>query len=309
VTDLRPSGRAVELVLGDQRAIVVEVGGGLREYTSGGEPIVDGYPLDRMASGGRGQLLIPWPNRIADGTYQLDGTTYHLPLSEPDRHNAIHGLVRWANWTLAERQPDRAVMAYRMYPQPGYPFLLDLTATYRLTDDGLDVTIDATNRGTDTAPFGAGAHPYLLLGSPGVDRLELAVPASTYHESDARGIPVGRRPVDGSAYDFRRPRPIGSVVLDTAFTDLIRGPDGRAVVELVDPVDGRRLSVWCDAGFNHLMLFTGDTLLPVERRRAVAVEPMTCAPNAFQTGDGRILLAPGESTTARWGITPPGRPL
>ena len=305
VARAQPAGFAVELAHGDQRATVVEVGGGLRDYTVGGRPVVDGYGPDAMCSAGRGQLLIPWPNRLADGTYELDGTTYHLPLSEPDRHNAIHGLVRWTNWTLTARAPDRAVMTYRLHPQPGYPFLLELSATYVLGDAGLEVTIAGTNMGPSPAPYGAGAHPYLRLGDGTIDRLALSLPAEAWYESDERAIPVRRRDVEGSVYDFRRPRAIGATCLDTAFTGLIRQPDGRALVELTDPTDGRTVSLWCDQRFGHLMVFTGDTLPEGARRRALAVEPMTCAPDAFRTGDGLVILQPGETITARWGIVPP----
>jgi aldose 1-epimerase len=300
-----PSGSPVEITFGDQRAVIVEVGGGLREYTAGGTAVLDGYAVDEICSGGRGQILVPWPNRIAGGTYDLGGATYHLALTEPDRGNAIHGLGRWANWVVAEAEADRVVMTYRLHPQPGYPFLLDLSATYRLSGGGLGVAIGAMNIGDAPAPYGAGAHPYLMLGDRGVDGLELTIPAGTWYEADERGIPTSKRPVQGSPYDFRRPRAIGATRLDTAFTDLARQPDGRSVVALTDPTTQRTVRLWCDGRFGYLMVFTGDTLGPARRRRAVAVEPMTCAPNAFRSGDGLVMLQPGQAATASWGIIPP----
>ena len=121
---IAPSGEQITTVAGDQQAVVVEVGGGLRSYSVGGRDLVDGYSADEMSSSGRGQVLIPWPNRLQDGTYDFDGQRHQLPLNEPERHNAIHGLVRWAPWTIVEREPDRVTMEHVLYPQPGYPFSL-----------------------------------------------------------------------------------------------------------------------------------------------------------------------------------------
>ena len=290
-----PSGEQFELALGDQHAVVTEVGAGLRAYSAGGREVLDGYPLDALADSGRGQLLIPWPNRIRDGVYRLDGREHQLPLNEPERRNAIHGLVRWSTWTVADRAADRVVLEHVLHPQPGYPFTLELRVEYALSDDGLSVRTTATNVGAESCPYGAGSHPYLAVA--GVDEAVLRLPAGTVLESDERGIPVGASPVDGEL-DFRAAHPVGSVRLDHCFTDLEREEDGLARVEL----DGTTL--WVDESYPYLMVFTGDALPDAERRRSIAVEPMTCAPNAFASGDGLVVLEPGEEHAAAWGITP-----
>jgi aldose 1-epimerase len=155
---IAPSGEQIKIAAGDQRAVVVEVGGGLRSYSAGGRELVDGYRADEMSSSGRGQVLIPWPNRLQDGSFEFDGRRHQLPLNEPEHRNAIHGLVRWAAWTAAEREPHRVVMKYVLYPQPGYPFSLGISIEYALSDSGLRVRTTATNLGTDTCPYGSGAH-------------------------------------------------------------------------------------------------------------------------------------------------------
>ena len=99
-TQTAPSGEQFELKLGEQRVVVVEVGGGLRAYDVAGRALLDGYEVDAMASDGRGQVLIPWPNRIEDGTYEFAGSRHELALTEPSLHNAIHGLVRWQAWSV-----------------------------------------------------------------------------------------------------------------------------------------------------------------------------------------------------------------
>jgi aldose 1-epimerase len=300
-TRLAPSGRQLELRHGDQRLAVVEVGGGLRAYVAGGRAVLDGYGDDEICTSGRGQLLLPWPNRIEDGSYEWDGRRHQLPLTEVESRNAIHGLVRWAAWTVAASEPDRAVLRHVLHPQPGYPFALALEVEYRLSASGLQVRTTATNVGADPCPYGAGAHPYLTVGTPTVEDVLLRAPGGVVLRSDARGIPTGAAPVDGTDLDFRQRRPIGAARLDHAFTELERDADGIARVELLRPDDGTGLTLWVDEAYGYLMLFTGDPL-PDVARRSLAVEPMTCPPNAFRTGEAVIRLEPGESCSGTWGI-------
>jgi aldose 1-epimerase len=296
-----PSGDQFEIAFESQRAVIVEVGGGIRTYSVGGNDILDGYGVEERCPSGRGQILIPWPNRIQDGSYEFDGQHHQLPLTEPTLGNAIHGLSRWEAWRAAERDPSRVVMEHTIHAQPGYPFTLALRVDYSLADDGLSVSTTATNIGADTCPYGAGAHPYLTLGTPTVDRLVLQAPGRRVLVHDERDLPVGSEPVDGTEFDFREARPIGTTILDNAFTDLERGPDGRARVTLHDPEAGRTVTLSVDEHYGYLMLFTGDPL-PDVNRRALAVEPMTCPPNAFRTGDSVVRLAPGDSAAGVWTI-------
>jgi aldose 1-epimerase len=295
-----PSGEQFELSLGNQRAVVVEVGGGLRAYEPGGRAHVDGYALDEMCTSGRGQVLLPWPNRLEDGRYEYDGRQHQLPLTEPSTGNAIHGLVRWAAWNAIEHEPHRVVMHHRLHPQPGYPFSLEVDVEYALSQAGLRVTTTATNVGSEGCPFGCGAHPYLSVGTQTVDTTLLHVPARTVLHSDERGLPTETAPVDGTELDFRHPRPIGSAVLDHAFTDLDRDDDRLARVRLRAP-DDTSLTLWMDETYPYVMVFSGDSQ-PDVARRSLAVEPMTCPPSAFRSGDGVIRLEPGRSTRSAWGI-------
>ena len=294
-----------ELELSDdgQRLIVDLTGGGLRSYSVRGREVLDGYPEGEASPSGRGQVLIPWPNRLEDGAYDFDGKRHQLEVNEPERGNAIHGLVRFAPWTVAESKPARAVVEHVLEPHSGYPFSLALSIEYSLSLSGLRVETTATNAGSEPCPYGSGAHPYLTLGTETVDDALLHSPGRVVLHTDDRGLPRDAEPVEGTDYDFTRPRTIGSTRLDHAFTDLHRGLDGLARVELAHPGSRAALSLWVDESYGYLQLFTGDPL-PDVARRSLAVEPMTCPANAFRTGEGLIRLEPGESVTSAWGISP-----
>jgi aldose 1-epimerase len=292
----------VEIAFGTQRATLVEVGGGIRTYDVGDWSVLDGYSADEMCTAARGQPLAPWPNRLRGGAYVWDGEQLQVPLDEPDQGNAIHGLTRWRNWTLAEHSAAGATLTLRLHPMPYYPFVLDLAVTYVLDEAGLTVTTTARNAGTRACPFAYGAHPYLSVGTERVDEALLQLAAATYLPTGDGQIPLGREPVVGTPYDFREARLIGTTRIDYAFTDLERTAAGRAELTLAAPNGGRRVIFWIDGAFRHLEVFTGDTIPAPRRRAGLGVEPMTAPPNAFATGEDVTRLEPGAEVTMRWGI-------
>lgn len=299
-----PSGEQIELRLGEQRAVVVEVGGGLRSYEVAGREILDGYDADSICDGARGHVLIPWPNRTRDGRYDWEDSSFQLDISEPGPGNAIHGLLRWRNWSVRERSPSSVVMAHRLHGSPGYPWELELEVRYELGDGGLAVSATATNSGATGAPFGIGFHPYLRApGADTVDGCTLTLPAGRRLIADERSIPYSSEPVAGSDFDFRESRAIGDQVLDECFGELTRERDGmvRVVLEAAD--GSARTVLWLDDAYAYVMVFSGDTLAPAVRRRGLAVEPMSCAPNALQTREGLLSIDPGASHFSRWGLS------
>ncbi|MFF3607671.1 gluconokinase, GntK/IdnK-type [Streptomyces sp. NPDC002463] len=304
-----PTGASWRLVHGEQSVTVVQLGGALREYAVNGRPLLDGFSAGSAITGGRGQLLAPWPNRVGGGRYRFGDRDHQLPLTEPEKDNAIHGLLRWSLWRLLARTDDAVRVGTTLCPQPGYPFLLEVCAEYRLGPDGLETAVFATNAGTGPAPYGVGQHPYLAVGTDFVDTALLTVPARYLIRTDDRGLPIGQEPVDGTAYDFRTARPIGDLRLDTAFTGLGRGPDGRAVVRLAHPSGLRGVDLWLGEGTRYVQVYTGDTLAePERRRRGVAVEAMSCPPDAFRSGTDLTVLEPGATHVLRWGLSPWGPP-
>jgi aldose 1-epimerase len=297
------TGVQYEIEAGPYRATVTELGAGLRELTRRGQPVVAGYEADELPPAGAGQLLAPWPNRIDGGRYVFGGAEQHLALTEPARGNAIHGLTRWMAWTVIRHEASAVLLRSAPHGQQGYPFCLEIEVEYRLdAGDGLHVAITARNRGSRAAPYGTGSHPYLTVRTPSVDDCELTVPAQSWLPMDDRGIPSGpAATVEGTPYDFREPRAIGTTRLDHALTGLSRDGDGRAWAHLVAD-GGTRVSLWAGQGYHWLQVFTGDPLGPDRRRKAVAIEPMTCPPNAFASTDDLLVLEPGQAVTHAWGI-------
>lgn len=289
-----PTGEQYLLSSHRYRAVVTQGCGALRSLTYDDRALVDGFAEDAMPSGGRGQLLVPWPNRIRDGRYEFGGATQQLALTEPKRGNASHGLVRWASWTLASAAEDRVELSYFLPAQTGYPWALALRTTYALGADGLSVTQAATNLARTAAPYASGAHPYLLAGPGPCDDWTIELAAATVLEVDAeRLLPTGRASARGLVTS-----PLGDTVLNHAVTDLVRDVEGRASVTLRS--GGTGVALWVDEQHRWLQVYTGDdTPTP---RASVAVEPMTAPPDAFNSGDDLVVLEPGATYAASWGI-------
>ena len=297
----------MHIVHGAQRAEIEEVGATLRAYRAAGRDVIDSFAAGEKPPACHGEILAPWPNRIADGRYRApDGSAQQLPITEPARGNALHGLVNTVAWTPASQRDDAVELVRELLPQPGYPFHLRMQVRYALGDTGLECTLRATNAGDGTAPYGAGHHPYFTCPNGRVDSAVLRIPADGVLESDVRLIPTGRTvDVTGTAFDFRTPRQLGDLTLDHCFAQLHPDADGMVRVSVEDP-QRWRTTIWMRPPFRWLMVFSSDTLAPPLHRRALAVEPMTCPPNAFNSGEDVILLAPGESAETSWGITAEG---
>ena len=295
-----PSGDQYEIAAAGYVAVVTESGAALRRLSHHGRDLVDGFDENEMSSGGRGQLLMPWPNRIRDGRYSFGGRDLQLGLTDPSRGNASHGLARWAAWTVEEHTATSVSLVYRVMAQTGYPWTVDLHVLHDLSADGLRVTQTATNLSPAPAPYASGAHPYLKVGDA-IEDLELRVPAHSRVLVDDRQLPTGTEPVAG-AYDFTTARRIGDVVLDDGYGDLDHD-DGRATVTLVDPATGRGVAIWVDEHHRWLQLFTP----PADGSRpGLAVEPMTAPADAFNSGTDLVTLAPagepGDELSVSWGI-------
>jgi aldose 1-epimerase len=287
-------GKRYELTAGGYRAVLAEVGANLAGLWHDGRPVTVDNPPDGLPPKSSGAVLLPWPNRIAGGRYRFDGTEYQLPLTEPALGNANHGLVKWVRWSASEVTDSSVTLVHDLVPQTGYPFQLRLEISYSLdADTGLRVQTVATNTGRSAAPFGAGFHPYLDLADHDLDSAELLIPAAVVLDTDERSIPTGSHPVEGTPFDLRALRPIGSLRLDHGFTELT----GSAAVLRTEQ---RTVELRWDAAYRNLQVFTPPFVTP--GRNAVAIEPMSCPANAFNSGEGLVRLEPGADWTGSWGI-------
>lgn len=291
-----PTGTQVHLRSGHVTAQIAQVGASLRSLRVGDVDLITPYALDVPTPSASGIVLVPWPNRVRDGRWIDDGTERQLAISEPKLGNASHGLLRFTAYAI-EQTDAAATLSATIVPQTGYPYLIDTSVTYLLTDRGVEVVHVLTNRSSEPAPVALGTHPFVTIGDVDVHDLVLRVPARTAFTTDERMLPTGTRAVEPALRDGIR---LGDTRLDTAFTDLDRDDDGLVSTTLTAP-DGRRLTLWQGEGFDFVQVYTA-TNFP-GHDLAVAIEPMTAPADAFNSGLGIRRLAPGESWTLRWGIT------
>jgi len=303
------SGRQLRIAAHGYEAIIASIGASLRVLRFDGRDLVVPFEADEVRPGYRGATLAPWPNRIVDGRYGFGGGEYQLPLTEPARGQALHGLLPWAEYSDRLVLDDRVVLAAVIEPQSGYPFRVEVETEYRLDENGLQQTVTARNLGTDAAPWGTGPHPYLVAGpstGSGTERVDdwtLTLPASeVLTVTEERLSPVAVEPIaQHPQWDFREPRPIGDVFIDHAFTGLSRA-EGVAEVRLVSE-SGSGVALSWDARCPWVQIHTADN--PGQagiHRIGLAVEPMTCPPDAFNSGTDLVVLAPGAEHSAAWRI-------
>jgi len=295
------SGTQVRLALGAQRATLATVGASLREYTVGGSDVVVPFAEDEVAPAYHGMVLAPWPNRLADGRYTFEGRELQLPLTEPSRGTALHGLSCWDDWSIVEVTPDTAMLVLDIPASPGYPFSLRVTVTYAISDAGLTVTTTALNTGTSSLPYGVGYHPWISPGTGSLDDCTLQLGAAGLVTVDDRLLPTGTVPVGGNM-DYREPRTLAGSDLDDAFVSPIRDAAGLSWARLARG-DGSTVVIWMDGAAKAWQVCTGNHISPAAAQRSgVAIEPMSCIADAFRTGDDLVTLAPGESHTLAWGM-------
>lgn len=301
-----PVGDVIELHTARSTAQIATLAAALLGLTVDGHELAERTPPTRLPSHGHGIVLAPWPNRVRDARWTHDGTTQQLDVSDPTRGNAIHGLLRNTAYRVREVTDAEVLLGAVIHPQHGWPFLLDTWVRYALSDDALTVTHGVRNLGAARAPWAVGAHPYLRVGDAPVEQLTLEVRAARYLELDERLVPIAARDVEpGGPLDLHTPRPLGELDLNVGYQDVATGPGGVAV--LTAP-DGRRTVLWQDEPFRWLQVYTPRDFPHVGAdgsetpALAVAIEPMTAAPDALNTGEGLIWLEPDESWEASWGV-------
>lgn len=295
----------------DWQLVVSPYGAALRGLSRTGADgaraqVITGYSGAKNKAGGQGDILIPFPGRVAGGRYTFGGQTYQMDINDKETPSAIHGFLRSTLWETEQPAPDEVTFTTNLHADahPGYPFALGVRITYHLTDAGMACAFVVENTGDAPAPVAAGFHPYFTVGSALIDADTLQVPFGATLEFQNL-LPTGNvLPVEGTDLDFRQPRPLGSTVFNTCYLRPRRDPDGHAYIRLSDAATGKSLAVWLDAAFDYVVLYSGDPLPESHRRRALAIEPMTCGADAFNHPEwGLATLNPGETLSGTWGVT------
>ena len=303
-----PTGEQFDLVWPEHgvpqaHAVVTAIGAMLRVLEFDAEPVLQGFAVDAEPAFCAGWMLAPWPNRVRDGVWNDNGTERRLPITEPDRGNALHGFLYQRHHTVIRRTESSIVLRASIPPTDGYPFALTIDTTFQLAENALTVTHSVTNDGERPAPVALGAHPYFKIGDVPVDDLVVTVRAATRVLVDDRLNPTGSGPVEGTPYDLRHGAPVRGLEIDTAFFDLEQDADGR-YRHTIEAPDARRIEVWGDENYSHSQVFTTDIFpTPDGLVRALTVEPTTAPPDALNTGVDLHLVDPGATWTSSWGIT------
>ncbi|GAA3446131.1 aldose 1-epimerase family protein [Planomonospora venezuelensis] len=295
--------RQFTLRSGALHAEITERGAALRVLRDGGRDLVASWPADGPIPCYSGTLLAPWPNRVGGARYTFAGREHRLRVNEEDRGNALHGLVAEAAWEAVEQRsaegdPDSVRLAHTITPVSGYPFTLALQVLHTLTPEGLTTTLTAENTGGEAAPYGCGPHPWLLAGGD-VEEYELHLPAGRVLLVDGSLLPRSLEDVSATPYDFRTSRVVGATPVDHAFTELAPDGDGLVRARVRGPEGGTEIR-WEEAAMPWVQVCTGTGL----GHSGLAVEPMTCPPDAFNSGTDLIVLQPGEKAEHSWTISP-----
>lgn len=297
------SGRPLRIRSGHYQAEVTSVGASLRSLRWDGRDLIVPFEGALPRPSYSGATLAPWPNRIVDGRYTFAGVDHELPLTEPARHHALHGLVLWSEFADRAIDTDRVLLSTVIEPRHGYPFRIEVEVEYRLDAEGLHHTVTGRNLGLDPAPWGCAPHPYLTPGHGSIHEWTLTLQAdSLLTVTPDRLCPLTVAPVDDHPrLDFRATRPLGDADIDHAYTDLTF-VEGFASAEVRAP-DGAGTRMRWDRGSPWVQVYTAaDPRTTGLSGAGIAIEPMTCAPDAFNASrypfnTGLIVLRAGESAT------------
>ncbi|TDN91744.1 aldose 1-epimerase family protein [Microbacterium sp. BK668] len=307
------SGIQHTLRSGAYDASIASVGATLRTLRHDGRDLVVPFDADELRPNYRGTTLAPWPNRVVDGRYAFGGTDHQLSLTEPGRGHALHGLSPWLDFHVTDAGADHVTLSATIEPQAGYPWRVEVTTTFTLSSEGLTQTVTARNDSAEPAPWGTGPHPYLVAGPSALDTWTLRLPAGqVLLVTESRLIPTGLSRVDeadAARFDYREPRRLGSVEIDHAYTGLDRDEAGSVTVTLTD-ASGTGVAMTWDTACPWVQIHTADLPggdITPGHRAGLAVEPMTCAPDAYnaRTYDydaGLVVLEPGADSSASWRI-------
>ncbi|WP_174776502.1 aldose 1-epimerase family protein [Cryobacterium mannosilyticum] len=299
------SGTQFVLAAHGYTASIASIGASIRSLQYHGRNLIVPFEANQVRPFFRGAILAPWPNRVVDGRYTFGGVEQQLSITEPSRGHALHGLVSWLNFEAVKQASNRLILSATIEAQPGYPHKVTVEIEFALDVTGLQTTVTALNVGPNAAPFGAAPHPYLVAGEGRVNDWMLELPAHRILTvTPGRLIPLRLRDInsgDLAALDFRRPRAIDDTLIDQAFTGIDRDKEGTATVRVTTNA-GSGVALSWGSECPWVQVHTADQSERSIDRIGLAVEPMTCPPDAFNSGVNLQVLEPAGSTRASWTI-------
>ena len=297
----------VELKLESSTAVTATIstaGAALKRLIVGGTDLITittGHELNPYADG---LVMAPWANRIDGGRWTLDGQELQLEINDPSMNNAIHGLVSQSMFEIANQTESIVTLSTLIQPTAGYPFNVEISVTYEVTSDGIDVKHYAKNLSDKAAPFVVGAHPYLQISGTPTEELEIKSSVRTVDLVNERKIPIGKQDISGSEFDITDWRELSTCNFDHGFSNLVRDSNGRAHHLLRSP-SGEVLDIWQSAEMKYAFIFTPDFYTNnADRtpRTAIAIEPQTGPANAFNSKEDLIWIEPNQAFDASWGL-------
>jgi aldose 1-epimerase len=281
--------KKIQISLNEVSAVISTEGAALIGLSVNNFDLIEPNTRDGLYAG---KILAPWPNRIKDGKYSFNKKDYQLPINEVSKNNSLHGLVANYQWEVLFQSESKVVLQYLLNQPDIYPGKLQLQVSYEIIEQGVEISVLSENVGELSAPYGVSIHTYLVAGAPiKNNELNLQIPADQFLEVDAdRLLPIKLQPVVGTNFDFINPKNISDLFIDHAFKYSSNYP--RSVLLLNK--DGGGAEVIFDDQSKWIQIHTADRDLQADSRMAVAIEPMSCPPDAFNSGIDLIILEPGK---------------
>ena len=281
----------IKLQAGDSVfSIIPEYGGMINAWTFGNEELCDTYTTadelrEHWDKSYKGMQLWPYPNRIDKGRYIFGGNEYQFDLNFVYEDHSIHGFMGKLPMKLISHEITNAEAKITLQVDyhgefKGYPFSAAISVSYSLSNaNELTITSKIENKGQVEMPFGHGWHFYFKAGLP-IDELVLQMKGSQKILLDEYNIPTGKFAHDTS---YVSGASLAQLALDTCYVlqeevTILSNPKSRLQIKLMQEVED----------YPYLQLFTP------EDRKSIAIEPMSCEPNAFNSGRGLTILKPGE---------------
>ena len=241
--------------------------------------------------------LFPWGNRVRNGYFNFQGADYQLSINEVPLHNAIHGFVSFANFEVVDEHvnENEAILTLR-YTYRGtqigfpFPFILDIQHIFS-SDEGLEINYTVKNTGSKAMPMVLGWHPYFRIEGETADDWQIDFPATHQYTSDRQMIPDQKIEVDFQGMTDLKGKTMDAV-FGVAFSSKVE-------TKLHSQNKNLTLNVWQEGlkgGFNYVVVYIPST------RDCIAIEPMTGNTDAYNSGDGLLVLEAGETFEIGCGV-------